>query len=96
MRAEQKIRETLTGSPVGEPSFQHAGPGVVRWLTGGLLPDVWVTLHPQGEQIEARCAGCQTILGYLPADRDADKTVAAINAIREAGHEIHRPANWPR
>jgi hypothetical protein len=96
MNAEQKLRETLTGSPVGEPNFQHEGPGVVRWFTGGLLPDVWVTLHPHGERIEARCAGCNTILGYLPADRDPDQAAAAIISIREAGHEAHKPANWPR
>lgn len=96
MNAERKLRETLTGSPIGEPSFQHQGEGVIRWLTGGNLPDVWVTLHDQGERIEARCAGCKNVLGHLPADRDTDQTAAAIIAIREAGHEGHKPTNWPR
>lgn len=96
MNAEQKLREILTGSPVQEPEFQHEGQDVVRWLTGGNMPDAWVTFHPHGDRIEARCAGCDTILGYLPADRDTDQTAAAILAIREAGHEGHKPANWPR
>ncbi len=31
--AAEKIRLTLTGSPSGEPSFQHEGAKVTRWIT---------------------------------------------------------------
>lgn len=95
LTAEQKTRQILTGSPVGEVTFQHEGEQVIRWLTGGLLPDAWVTFHPLGERIVVRCAGCQNILGSLPADRDPDETARAITTIRQAGHESHKPANWP-
>jgi hypothetical protein len=97
LTAEQKIRQTLTGSPFGGPDFPSEGENVIRWLTGGTSPDVWVTFHPEGEQITVRCAGCRTIIGHLPADPFAkDEIVRQIGAIREAGHEHHKPADWPR
>ncbi|MBV9688528.1 MAG: hypothetical protein JO202_02340 [Ktedonobacteraceae bacterium] len=43
--AAQNIRLTLTGSPSGEPHFQHEGEQVIRWITGGTLPDIYVTFH---------------------------------------------------
>ena len=53
--AAEKIRITLTGSPSGEPSFQHEGAKVTRWITGGTLPDLYVTFHQRGGEIEVRC-----------------------------------------
>lgn len=38
LTAEQKVRMRLTGSPFGEPEFQHEGEAVVRWITGALFP----------------------------------------------------------
>jgi hypothetical protein len=96
LTAEQKIRQTLTGSPFGEPHFQHEGEDVVRILAGGDLPKAWVTFHPEGERIEVRCAGCKNVLGSLPADYEPVETGAQITAIRLAGHEQHKPADWPR
>src|SRR5882724_6521899 len=58
----QKIRLTLTGSPSGEPHFQHEGEGVTRWITGGTLPDIYVTFHQRDNVIEVRCPTCQTLL----------------------------------
>jgi hypothetical protein len=95
LTAEQKIRETITGSPVGEPHFKHEGEDVVHWLTGGIMPDAWVTYHEQGDQVAVRCAGCDTILGYLPAD-EKEEIAAQIIAIRLAGHDQHKPADWPQ
>ena|SRR5437764_10005732 len=95
--AEQNIRQTLTGSPVGEPHFQHEGDQVIRWLTGGAAPDAWVTFHYKGEQIIVRCAGCRSIIGQIPADAyQVSEIATAIAAIRQAGHESHKPEGWPR
>lgn len=97
LTAEQKIRQTLTGSPFGEPNFPSERENVVRWLTGGTSPDAWVTFHPKDEQITVRCAGCRAIIGHLPVNSLVqDEVVKQIGAIREAGHEHHKPANWPR
>ncbi len=91
MTAEQKIREALI-----EP--QYEGPNAIHWVTGGgaSLPDAWVTFTQDGDQIVVRCAGCKNILGYLPADRDATQTHEALKSIRLAGHELHKPENWPQ
>jgi hypothetical protein len=83
LTAEQKIREALTGSPVGEPHFQHEGEDVVRWITGGTLADLHVTFHPEGDQIAVKCATCKNILGYLPADGDQSELLAEM---RQSGH----------
>ena len=96
LTAEQKIRQTLTGSPFGEPDFPSEGENVIRWLTGGTSPDVWVTFHSEGEQIIVRCAGCRTVIGHLPVDSSATEEIARqIGVIREAGHERHKPTDWP-
>jgi hypothetical protein len=96
LTAEQKIRQTLTGSPVGEPYFQHEGESAIRWLTGGTLPDAWVTFHHEGEQIIIRCAGCQNAIGSIPSNYDRDQAAQAILDMRLAGHEQHKPADWPQ
>lgn len=95
--AVQKMRHTLTGSPVGEPNFPSEGEHVIRWLTGGTSPDAWVTFHHEDEQITVRCAGCRSIIGHLPVDQFAkSESVRHIKMLREAGHEQHKPADWPR
>jgi hypothetical protein len=95
LTAEQKIRQTITGNPVGDVHFQHEGEQSVRILSGGNLPKAWVTFHPQGDTIEVRCAGCKNVLGHLPADDEPDETVQQLTAIRLSGHENHKPADWP-
>jgi len=68
----------------------------VYWLTGGSsLPDAWVTFHHAGDHIVARCAGCNESLGSWPLNDDPGEMVEQITAIRHAGHESHKPANWP-
>lgn len=96
MNAEQKIRLQLTGSPDGEPHFLSQGEKVVYWLTGGTIPDAWVTQHPMGDYMLIRCAGCQAVLGQWPSDHFAKEEIAEqIGLIREAGHEGHKPSDWP-
>ena len=97
LTVEQKILQSLTGDPHGEPVFASQGEQVVYWLTGGNDPDAWVTLHPAGKRTVVRCAGCHNVIGELPADPfEKEEMVRQINAIRQAGHELHKPANWPQ
>ncbi len=86
LTAAQKIRQQLTGSPFGDPQFQHEGEQVVRWITGGSLPDLHVTFHQQSEQIAVKCATCQNILGFLPVDGEQAELLAAM---RQSGHPHH-------
>src|SRR5436309_11127544 len=87
LTAEQKIRQIITGSPVGNLHFEHEGPDVVRWITGGTLPDLHVTFHHQGEQIALKCATCENIIGYLPADGEATIISELLGAMRQSGHD---------
>ncbi len=89
--AEQKIREQLAGSPYSEPHFEHEGDQVVRWITGGSLPDAYVTFQHEAEWIIVHCAHCQTMLGQFPADYEADETTRALMEVRLSGHEHHTP-----
>jgi hypothetical protein len=86
LTAEQKIRQHLTGSPIGEPHWEHEGEDVVRWITGGNQPDLHVTFHHEGERITVKCATCKNILGYLPVDGDQ---AASLDTMRQSGHEHH-------
>lgn len=95
LTAEQKIRQTITGSPVGEVNFQHEGEAVFRILSGGSLPKVVVTFHEAGERIEVRCAGCKAVLGSFPADYEPNETVRQMTEMRMSGHDRHIPDNWP-
>lgn len=88
LTAEQKVRLTLTGSPFGEPHFQHEGETVVRWITGGTLPDVYVTFHPQGDTIEIRCTTCRMTLGHI-ATNYGDAALQQLISIRQSGH-LHK------
>jgi hypothetical protein len=91
LTAEQKIRQTLTGNPFGEPHFEHQGEHVIRWLTGGSLADAWVTFHHQGDQIVLRCATCQVALGCIPADGERAETAPQLRAVRLSGHACAKP-----
>ena len=86
LTATQKTRLTLTGSPDGIPAWPHEGPDVVRWLTGGSLPDLRVTFEDDPtfpEQKRVRCASCQQIIGFIPADFNAFETAPAFARIRQ-------------
>lgn len=86
LTAEQKIRQQLTGSPVGEPQLEHEGPDVVRWITGGNQPDLHVTFHHEGSYVIVKCATCQDVLGYMPVDADQ---AASLDTMRQSGHPHH-------
>ncbi|GCE49255.1 hypothetical protein EI42_06459 [Thermosporothrix hazakensis] len=85
LTAEQKIRLTLTGSPFKEPHFPHEGENVRRYLRGGTLPDLHVTFHQRGDEIEVRCSTCQVTLGAFPSNYEED-TAKKIAAMRQSGH----------
>jgi len=91
LTAMQRVKLIITGIPFGEPHFKHEGEDVIRWLTGGIMPDAWVTFHHLGDgRIEVRCANCQTVVGYLPSDWEKEETVRVIGEIRLSGH-THEP-----
>jgi hypothetical protein len=89
LTAEQKIRQQLTCNPLDDPHWQHAGESIVRWITGGSQPDLQVTFHREGDQITVKCATCKNILGYLPANHDADQTAQALQEMRQSGFLHH-------
>ena len=82
----QKLRLTLTGSPFGEPHFQHQGEEVTRWVTGGTLPDIYATFHQRDIVIEVRCSTCQALLGYFPSHHMGN-TAQQLAAMRQSGHQ---------
>ncbi len=86
LTAVQKIRFTLTGSPSGELHFRHEGEEVMRWITGGTLPDIYVTFHQQDTVIEVRCLTCQTLLGCFPAHY-GENTAQQLAAMRQSEHQ---------
>jgi|SRR5579885_1185690 hypothetical protein len=81
--SEQKVRQTLTGSPNGIVQYPHEGPDVVRWLTGGTLPDAYVRFEQRGERMIARCSTCSQELGQFDASY-GEGTGQAIGQIRLA------------
>lgn len=85
LTATQKLRLALTGSPTGEPHFQHEGASVVRWLSSGGDPNAYVTFHHRGAMIEAHCPTCDAVLGSFPASYDGD-TGRQIASIQRANH----------
>ncbi|SRR5579885_1401560 len=84
LTAEEKIRQTLSGNPFVAPHFQHEGPDVVRWITGGTDPDAYVTLERQGDEMVARCPTCRMEFGRYDAAY-GEKTGAQITALRAVG-----------
>ena len=86
LTAEEEIRQALTGNPFSEPHFQHEGEEVTRWITGGTLPDVYVTLHHQDDMIEVRCSTCKATLGHITADFGENMSQQLV-AIRQAEHQ---------
>lgn len=86
LTAVQEIRLTLTGNPLGDPDFQHEGDEVIRWLTGGTLPDLYVTFHQQDRMIEVRCSTCQSRLGNFPSNYEGDIAQQLVD-MRQGGHK---------
>ncbi len=89
LTAEQKVRLALTGSPDKEPVFQHEGEEVVRWITGGTLPDLYVYFLHRDTRIVLKCAVCQEVIGDIPDDNGGDS--ASIIGRLRVSHR-HEPA----
>jgi hypothetical protein len=86
LTAAQKIRLTLTGNPSGELHFQHEGEEVTRWITGGSIPDLYVTFHQRDTMIDVLCSTCHALLGSFPADYTGI-TAQQLAAMRQGGHQ---------
>ena len=88
MNAEAKLREQIAAANGGMIGWQHKGEQVVRWLTGGIAPEIRVTFKHQGAEIAACCPACGKEIGRFDSDYGADAG-RQIGAIRYAGAE-HR------
>lgn len=85
LTAEQKIRFKLTGHPYQDPKFQHEGPEVVRWLTGGIAPSAQVQFQHEGSLTILYCPFCRERLGQL--DMGSATVYQDIAEIRRTGSE---------
>jgi hypothetical protein len=79
--AEQELREMLSNN---QHRFQQEGPHVVRWLTGGTMPDTYATFEQQGDKIIAQCPTCGQAFGRFDANYGT-QAYKQIAAIREVG-----------
>ena len=82
--AEQKVRLQLTGSMEGNVTFQHEGPDVVRWMTGGNAPSIYGKFRHRGSEIAVLCPECEEELGRFDASY-ASGTYSQIQDIRIVG-----------
>jgi hypothetical protein len=87
LTAIEKVRQQLTGDPDGNPHYQHEGPSVVRWITGGTAPSVYVVFQHRGNEVVACCPHCRQEFGRFGADYGG-ATSRHLGAVRETGH-IH-------
>lgn len=88
MRAEEKLRQQIAAANGGSLHFQHEGENVIRWLTGGLEPEVWVTIHQVGSERAARCPKCRQEIGRFTPSYDPNMG-DQLGAIRQAGARHH-------
>src|SRR5450631_628736 len=65
LTAEQKIRYKLTGDPHTNPEYQHEGPDVTRWITGGTDPSIYAKLQNENNQTVLYCPQCGEKLGQF-------------------------------
>lgn len=84
LTAVQKVRLAITGHPNGELEFEHEGPTITRWITGGPEPTAYVRLQKHGNQITAYCPQCGEELGQYNANY-ASGTYREIEKIRANG-----------
>jgi hypothetical protein len=84
LTAVQKIRLAITGHPNREPEFQHEGPAITRWITGGPEPTAYVRFQKQGDQIIAYCPQCGGELGQFNANYGGN-TCRELGKIRTNG-----------
>jgi len=82
--AEQRLHDQIAAANGGLIGFQHEGEHVVRWLAGGLAPEIRVTFRRQGDQTVACCPQCGQELGRFDANY-GPATGDQIGEIRYAG-----------
>ena len=88
---EQKIRYQLTGHPYQEPIFQHEGPKVIRWLTGGPAPTVKVLFRREGNLTGLYCPYCEEKLGQLDMNsKDVPQQIAEVRRTGSEHQKQHR------
>jgi hypothetical protein len=88
LTAEQKVRQALTGHPHTDPTFQHEGPTVIRWITGGTAPSIYTNFHQEGDQTASYCPQCGEKFGQFDTEYK-NSTYREIAKIREVGYK-HR------
>lgn len=86
LTAEQKLRETLA---LNTWRFQHEGPDVVRWLTGGNAPDAHVTFQKIGDRTLTLCPLCKREMGSFDIE-DCTTVSLQIANIREKASQHQR------
>lgn len=86
--AEQTLREQIAAANNGLIHFQHEGENVVRWLAGGLAPEIRVTFRRDGSETVACCPQCHQEIGRFDANYGPN-TGDQIGEIRYAGAEHH-------
>ena len=89
LTAEQKIRETLAQNAW---RFQHEGPDVVRWLTGGNAPDAYVTFQKVDDTTLTSCPICNCEMGSFDI-KDRARASLQIANIREKASQHQRDAH---
>lgn len=95
LRAEQKIRQALTGNPFIDPVFQHEGSTIVRWLTGGTTPSIYAYFHKENDMTILYCPWCKKKLGQFSISNPQDIS-SQLTKIRESGsqhQQQHTPSN---
>ena len=85
LTAIEKIRQQLTADPDGEPYFQHEGPMVDRWITGGTAPSVHAVFLQRESEVAACCPYCLREFGRFDANYGS-ATYRQLGVIREVGH----------
>ncbi len=94
LTATQRIRLAITNDPDGELQFQHEGPNVIRWITGGTMPTAYVKFRQQGNQIIASCPQCDEELGKYDSIYTSN-TCQELKEIRANGIEHQRRHGFP-
>lgn len=89
LTATQKVRLMLTGYPNTEPNFQHEGPTVTRWITGGPEPTAYVRFQRQSRHILTYCPQCGKELGEFDANYGSN-TYQELEKIRANSIEHQR------
>lgn len=82
LTAEQKIRQMVPSH------IQHEGDNIIRWLTGGNEPGVYVTLRHNGLYSSAHCPLCKIEYGKFDASYGSN-VYQQIETIRILAHQ-HR------